>query len=491
MLFAQLAGVLVKAILGAINKTAGTVIAAAAICIQTAPAQIAADSGSPDILFIVVDDLNDWVGPLSDQPQAKTPNIDRLAARGLTFVNAHAPSPQCNPSRTAFLTGLHPFTTGVYDNTPDWRTEPVFENVVTLPQFFRDNGYATYGSGKLFHAHTFRPGANAGFNDASAWDGYYPSVDVQMPEEIRPMLQPMNGNDVYTLFDWGPILADDRAMADGQVVAYIQDKISADIDGPRFLSAGIFRPHLPWYVPQHWFDLYPLEDIQLPDIIENDLADVPPAGFRDYANARVWHDWVERSGTWDEAVQGYLASVSFADAMVGQLIDALDRSGRADDTIIVLMGDHGYHLGEKSRWRKMTLWEDATHTPLIIVAPGVTTAGSRSTRAVSLISIYPTLAELAGLAVPDQVETQSLLPLLQDPDARWDKPAISTFGFNNHSVRNEEYRYIRYSDGSEELYHTFADPNEWHNLIDDPSMRRVKRELARWIPQENAPSLPR
>jgi len=472
------------------------VLVAAAVCSLPAvpvasQAQQASAASRPNILFIAVDDLNDWVGPLGGHPQTKTPNIDRLAARGTTFVNAHSPSALCNPSRTALLTGLRPSTSGVYSNGPDWRQEAVFEGVTTLPRFFRDNGYATYGGGKIFHAHTFGPGGFAGYNDQAAWDGFYPSLERQLPEEIRPMLRPVNGNPLMEGFDWSAVVADDRAMGDGQVVAYVSGMLEAEIDGPRFLAAGIFRPHLPWYVPQHWFDLHPLDQIRLPSVIENDLADVPVRGrFAEFGANRL-HDWVLENDKWAEGVQGYLASISFADAMVGRLIDALDRSDIADNTIIVLWGDHGFHLGEKGRWRKSTLWERSTHVPLIIVAPGVSNPGDRSTRPVSLMDIYPTLAELTGLDVPDYVEGESLVPLLRDPDAKWDKPAVTTYGFNNHAVRSEQYRYIRYSDGTEELYDSIEDPNEWHNLADDAQYRRVKRELARSIPEHNAPSLGR
>lgn len=464
-------------------------IVALAMVGRIACAQSAQDRQPPDILFIAVDDLNDWVGPLGGHPQTRTPNIDRLAARGVTFVNAHAASAMCNPSRTALLTGLRPSTSGVYTNGPDWRTQPVFADTISLPRFFRQSGYATFGGGKIFHAHTFSADGKAGYNDRQGWDGFYPSLEYQLPEEIRPMDYPLNGNPHMALFDWGPVLADDRAMGDGQVVAYAADRLAAEIDGPRFVAAGIFRPHLPWYVPQQWFDMHPLESIQLPQVPDDDLADIPVLGRRAHFDADRLHEWILDSGRWEEAVQAYLASISFADAMVGRLLDALDRSGRAQNTIIVLWGDHGYHLGEKSRWRKSTLWERATNTPLIVVAPGITTPGSRSSRPVSLMDIYPTLAELAGLTAPDYVEGRSLMPLLVDPQAQWDTPAVSTYGYDNHAVITEQHRYIRYADGTEELYDTVADPNEWHNLADDPEQRRVKRALARWLPARNAPEL--
>jgi arylsulfatase A-like enzyme len=450
----------------------------------TVQAQQGADR--PDVLFIVVDDLNDWVGPLGGHPQTYTPNIDRLAARGMTFMNAHSPSALCNPSRTALLSGLRPSTSGVYGNGADWRQLPVFDGLQTLPRFFRDNGYSTFGGGKIFHAHTFSPGANAGYNDRTAWDEFYPSLEWQLPEEIRPMRTPVNGNPHMVGFDWSPVVADDRAIGDGQVAAYAVRKLEAEVSGPRFVAAGIFRPHLPWYVPQAYFDMHPLEEIQLPPTIENDLADVPVMGRHAEFAAHRLHEWVLANDKWKEGVQAYLASISFADARIGEMLDALDRSGRADDTIIVLFGDHGFHLGEKGRWRKSTLWERSTHVPLIVVAPGVTTAGSRTQTAVSLMDVYPTLAELAGLDVPMHVEGQSLVELLQNPSAERAAPAVTTYGFNNHAVRDERYRYIRYADGNEELYDDLADPNEFTNLADDPDFRRVKRELGRWVPKQNA-----
>jgi arylsulfatase A-like enzyme len=280
-------------------------------------------------------------------------------------------------------------------------------------------------------------------------------------------------------------------MGDGQVVAWTEQQIIATGEGPRFFAIGIYRPHLPWYVPQKYLDMHPLEDIELPSVLENDLDDVPVIA-QDLMESSFMppmeiHRWTVAANKWREGVQAYLASVSFADAMVGQVIDALDRSGRTNDTIIVLWSDHGWHLGEKLRWRKQTLWEESTRVPLIIVAPGVTTPGSRSARTVSLIDIFPTLTELVGFETPSYLEGASLVPLLEDPDAPWDRVAISAFGFENLAVRNERFRYIRYYDGSEELYDHEADPNEWTNLAGDPSYAEVKAELREKLPSENAP----
>jgi len=457
-------------------------------CVVSAQAQ---DTAPPDVLFISIDDLNDWVGVLGGHPQAITPNIDALAARGMLFTNAHAPSALCNPSRTAIFTGLAPSTTGVYGNAPDWRTVDRLEGIPTIPKYFRQRGYRTFGAGKLFHAHTYSDGGFSGYNDITAWDAYYPSLDRQLPDEIRPLNRPANGNPFSQNIDWAGLVAEDSAMGDGQVVGWGRQQLLADSGGPRFVAIGIYRPHPPWYVPQKYLDLYPLESLELPHVLETDLDDVPDAAligaFDGNMPPMLYHEWGVASGLWKEAVQAYLASVSFADAMVGQLLDALDRSGRADNTIIVLWSDHGWHLGEKLRWRKLTLWEESTQVPFIVVAPGVTTPGSQSDKAVSLMNIYPTLTELAGLETPGHVEGTSLVPLMEDQDAPWEHIALSTFGYMNHAVRSDRYRYIRYYDGSEELYDHDADPQEWINLAADPDFSDIKNRLAEWLPDRDEP----
>ena len=453
----------------------------------------AQDADRPDVLFIAIDDLNDWVGVLGGHPQAITPNIDALAARGLVFTNAHAPAAICNPSRTALMLSLRPSTTGIYENDPSWLDHEHLADQPTIPRYFRDHGYRTLGAGKIFHAHTYSMDAFKGYHDARAWDAYYPSFERQLPDEVGPPDRPANENPITINFDWSHVVADDRAMGDGQVAAWISERLLDSTDGARFVAAGIYRPHPPWYVPQAYFDAYPLPDIVLPTVLENDLDDVSEIGREFTQDSSMppldLHEWVVEADKWAEGVQAYLASVTFADAMVGQIVDALDRSGRADNTIIVLWGDHGWHLGEKLRWRKQTLWEESTRVPLIFVAPGLTAPGSRSERAVSLLDLFPTLAELAGLDVPEHLEGTSLVPLLEDPEAAWDRPAISTHHFGNHAVRSERFRYIRYNDGSEELYDHDADPNEWHNLAGDPEYADAKAELASWLPTENAPDL--
>ena len=404
-----------------------------------APALFAADQ--PDILLIVFDDLNDWVGPLGGHPQARTPNIDRLARRGMTFTNAHITAPLCNPSRASLMSGMLSSSTGVYLNRQDWREAPALQGKPVLPAFLQESGYHTLGGGKLFHAATVNPQQFYGLLPKKGFDDYYPAPNRQLPDEIRPLGRPLNKNPGFIsgFFDWGPVTAEDSAMGDGQVVSWASRQVQAEFDEPLFLGVGIYRPHIPWYVPQAYFDLFPLDEIERPATVPDDLADVP--GSERYANNQRVHQWVLESDSWEEGVQAYLASIAFADVMLGRLLDALDASGRSDDTVIVMFSDHGYHLGEKGQWRKYTLWEDSTHVPLIVVAPGITTPGSRSAEPVSTLDLYPTLAELAGLDPPDHLEGHSLLPLLEEPGSEWPHHAITTYQFGDHSVRTRHHRY--------------------------------------------------
>ena len=464
------------------------------LCLTLCPLAPALGQQQPDVLFINIDDLNDWVGVLGGHPQAKTPNIDALAARGMLFTNAHTPGAACLPARTAILTGVTPFNSGVYNQRGDWRENPRLAEISTLPRYFRENGYRTLGAGKLFHAHTYGLVGFTGQNDFTAWDAYFPSLERHLPDEVFPAPDQtegdVRGNGIETgFFDFFPTLTTDDAMGDGQVVNWVIQQLEAAHTGPQFISAGIYRPHLPWYVPQKYFDMHPVEDMILPEYLETDLDDVPPAwseliGMEPNLDTTT-HGWILENGTrkWQEAVQGYLASISFADAMVGKLIDALDASDHAENTIIVLWADHGFHLGEKDNWGKMTLWDETTNVPFIIVAPGVTTPGSHSDEVVSTQSIYPTLVELAGLERPDFVDGTSLVPLLRSPSMSWDDVAITTYGeYGNWTVRDDHHRYIVYADGSEELYDIAADPNEWTNLIRDRRYNELKEELAAHIP---------
>ena len=438
-----------------------------------------AEKGKPNVLFIAIDDLNDWVGCLGGHPDVKTPNLDRLADRGVLFTNAFCSAPACNPSRASLLTGILPSTSGVYHNNQPWR--PALPDAVTIPQHFMSHGYRAVGGGKIFHG---------GYPDPPSWHEYFPSQTRNKPGDPMPPNRPLNGIPETAHFDWGPVDVPDEEMGDWKVADWATGELGKRHDKPFFLGVGIFRPHLPWYVPQKYFDMYPPDEITLPNVKEDDLDDVPPMG-RKIARPEGDHKKVIEYGQWRKAVSAYLASISFADACVGRVIDALDRSPYADNTIIVLWSDHGWHLGEKLHWRKFALWEEATHNVMMIAAPGVTKPGDRCTRTVSLLDIYPTLVDLSGLSYKSELEGRSLLPLLENPNAEWKWPALTTHGRNNHSIRSEKWRYIRYSDGTEELYDRKTDELEWFNLAGKPEYAEVKVELSRWLPKINAPDAPK
>lgn len=430
-----------------------------------------------NVLFIAIDDLNDWTGCLGGHPDVKTPHLDRLAQRGVLFTNAFCAAPACNPSRAALMTGIRPSTSGVYHNSQPWRQSPVLRDAVTLPQHFMSHGYRAVGSGKIYHGR---------FPDPDSWQDYWPSKIKTKPQDPTPPAQamPLNGIPNTKHFDWGPLQVPKEQMGDWKVANWVINQLNSKHRQPFFLACGFFRPHLPWYVPQQYFDIYPLDEITLPNVKDNDLDDVPPigkkmAGLRDHENVIKYHQW-------RKAVQGYLASISFADECVGRVINALDDSSYRDNTIIVLWSDHGWHLGEKLHWRKFALWEEATHNVLMFVAPGVAVQGGRCSAPVNLIDIYPTLIDLCHLGPRDELEGVSLLPLLKNPAANWERPAVTTFGRNNHSVRSERWRYIRYADGTEELYDHENDEMEWTNLANDPEYSSVKQELAKWLPKINA-----
>lgn len=426
----------------------------------------------PNVLFIAVDDLNDWIGCLGGHPDCRSPNIDRLAQRGVLFTRSYCAAPACNPSRAALMTGIRPWTSGVYMNAQPWR--PAMPDAVTLPQHFMKHGYEAVGSGKIFHGR---------YEDPASWNDYLTkSRDPQPEPAVRKDPQSRAGGIV-----WGALDVDDEEMNDYKMADYAIAYLQQKHDRPFFLACGIFRPHMPWQVPRKYYDMYPPDKITLPKVLKTDLDDVPPAGVQ-MARPKGNHRTMLKTGNWRYAVQAYLASITFADKQVGRVLDALDASPYAKNTIVVLWGDHGWHLGEKHHWRKFSLWEEATRAPLMIVAPGVTRPGGRCERTVDFMDVYPTLCELCDLPIGEHLEGVSLVQLLKNPSAAWDRPARTTHGRNNHAVRSERWRYIRYADGAEELYDHANDPLEWKNLADDPQYREVKQELSAWLPKENAPN---
>jgi arylsulfatase A-like enzyme len=436
-----------------------------------------------NVLFISIDDMNDWVGSLGGHKQTRTPNLDKFAASGVNFTNAHCAAPLCNPSRAALMTGLRPSTTGVYENNQPFRQSMRGRDALTLTQRLMGEGYTAIGSGKIYHG---------GFPDPQSWNDYYPdNKGNDVPPSPMPPAEkrPLNGIPRTAHFDWGPIDNPDEEMGDYKVAQWVSKELGKRRTEPLFLACGMTRPHLPWYVPKKYFDQFPLDSIELPLVKADDLSDVPALGIK-MARPNGDHARVVEHGQWKKAVQGYLASIAFCDAMLGHVFRALETSPNGSDTAVVLWSDHGWQLGEKQHWRKFALWERSTRNLLMWRVPGVTKAGGRCARTVSLMDIYPTLMDVLGVKAPDGLEGTSLMPQLRDPGAARREPALTTYGRANHSLRTERWRYIRYSDASEELYDHSSDPNEWTNLASLPEHSKTKAELARWLPKADAPDSP-
>lgn len=431
----------------------------------------------PNVLLIAVDDLNDWVGCLGGHPQAKTPNIDALAKRGVLFTNAHCQSPVCNPSRASMMTSMYPETTGVYFLNPPIARSPVASKATVIPRRFVDEGYEVAAAGKLFHN---RENAEYFPAYAGSFGGFGPYP--------KQKLSPYPG---HPLWDWGAFPAeDDTLMPDHKIASWAGEQLAKQYDKPLFLGVGFYRPHVPQYVPQKWIDQFPLDEVKLPVTAEDDLDDLSAYAINltRLKHVSPTHEWVVENNQWKPLVQTYLASVAFVDAQVGRVIEALDKSEIKDNTIVVLYSDHGFELGEKDRWAKRSLWENSTRVPMIIVGPGIE-GGQVCTKPVELIDLYPTLLELTGQAADPKHEGQSLVPLLNDPQADWPHLARTSFGPGNVAIKSERYRYIRYHDGSEELYDHRNDPHELTNVIDNPLLGKVVEAHREQLPKTYHPVL--
>ena len=443
------------------------------------------ESSRPNVLFIAIDDLNDWVGPLQGHPQVLTPNMDRLAASGVVFSNAHAQSPICNPSRTSLMTGLRPSSTGIYGLAPWIRDLEEFQDVVSLPQHFSLNGYETYSAGKIYHGGNGRRESDKEFDELGP-----PSTIGARPEEKLIGWTPGGNHD---LMDWGAFPHEEEDKGDWKVATWTTEMLtgrlnqhSADSTSkPFFLSAGFFLPHVPLYVTQKWFDLYPDETLEMPPILDGDRDDTPRFSWYDHWDLpEPRRKWLEDENQLRPLVRAYLASISFVDEQVGRILDALDESGLADNTIIVLWSDHGYHLGEKDISGKNTLWDRSTRVPLIFAGPGIAEKVVVESP-VELLDIYPTLIELCGLSEREGLEGLSLSAELEGKDAGRQRPAITTHNHDNHGIRSKDWRYIQYADGSQELYNMRTDPNEWTNLATDPQFASIIVDHQKWIPKTN------
>jgi arylsulfatase A-like enzyme len=437
-----------------------------------------AAASQPNILLIILDDQNSFAGRTDIAPEPVTPNLDRLAKRGIKFANAQCPAPVCNPSRTAFLSGLRPSTTGIYDNNQDKLPEGhLLTRTTSLPIYFREHGYHLAGGGKIFGS-----AVGSGLKHR-LWDETMVTArkgrkdhDPVPPKEKLPL----NGIGKH---DWGAFPTSREEMSDWRLAGWAAEFLGKAQSKPFFLACGIIKPHTPWYVPQEYFDLFPPDRITIPALAADESAGLPEiAREKPGREAQV----IARR---KELVAAYLAASRYADDCVGRILAGLERGPHRDNTIVLIFGDNGYHFGEKHQWSKGTLWENSARVPLVIAGPGIA-SGQTSTRPVSLLDLYPTLLELAGLPAKPELEGVSIVPLLRNPAAPWERPALTTSGFKNHGLRTERWRYIRYAGGAEELYDHDSDPLERTNLASKPEFTDIKADLQKWLPHHDEPRNP-
>jgi len=447
----------------------------------------------PNVIMFVMDDLNDWITPLG-YDQVKTPNLDRLAKTGVIFRNAHAPGVFCAPSRTAILTGMHASTTGCYSNEVFHYDHP---DLVTLQMAFKNAGYKTYGAGKIYHH-------RSGYLDLRGWDEYftrsqevknmayemnsYHMTDVPLPDPCpySPYYRNTDrGGGSALNLEWGPIPNDkEDDMADAIRTNWMCDVLKRDHDKPFFMALGMYSPHYPNYAPKKYFDMYNRDDLELPPYKDDDLEDLSPAIRKFYTKRAKQHQELKKYGALKDALHGYLACISFADAMLGRLLDALEASPYADNTIIVMWSDQGFHHGEKGHWGKHTLWQRTTQVPFIWAGKGIA-HNKKVKTTVSLIDIYPTLTELCGLPTNSKLQGVSLVSSLKDPSSAIERNIFVPYHERGgYAVVNSNWRYIHYADGAEELYNVKKDPNEWYNLAGKKNYRSIIEEMKKAVPKE-------
>ncbi|WNC69165.1 sulfatase [Thalassotalea nanhaiensis] len=430
----------------------------------------------PNIVFIAVDDMNDWVGYMGGHPQAMTPNMDKLANQGVAFMNAQTVSPGCSPSRNALLYGVEPYNSGLYPFYEHDIHKQLHEKYVTLPRFLKDNGYLTYGSGKIHHGPEYSNLEWTDYLDADRHPKVFAKnkgFHTNKKNSFRPVTNPL------------------EQLFDHQVASYGIDAIkkhgSNATDKPYFAAIGLVKPHLPFDCPVEFYDALP-ETIEAPALLANDLNDIGREGNR---MRRAGDDKKFKKGNkWQDVRRAYLSCISWVDYNVGRIMDAVNNSPEANNTVVILWSDHGYHLGEKQSFKKFTLWEEASRVPFIIHDKRQQAAvGRKVDQAVTLINVYRTIADMANLQVPEYVDGFSLVPQLKDQESPVAAPAISTWGRGNYSVRTQDWRLIKYFDGEMELYHHTKDQHEWHNLANKTEYQNKLKELEALLPKEEAPTI--
>ncbi len=445
------------------------------LVVMSSSSLLAVEATRPNILFIALDDMNDVPAFMGSYKGAVTPNMDRLASRGVVFRQAHSQYPICGPSRASVMSGLLPTTLGVHSHPSDGKTQQLAEmrGSDTIPAYFKRQGYKVMGAGKLFHKHLPK-----GSYDLSGGRGGWG--------------QYKGGKQAYktkgTLTDWGVTDENEADMSDVKAAQWVIEQLGEPQGAPFLLMFGTIRPHVPWLVPQAYFDLYPdPSKLTLMAYREDDLEDVPERALAVNLNPEMPRtEWLKESGEWTKMMHAYLASVSFADHYVGEVLKALEKSPYAENTIVVLWSDHGYHLGEKNTTQKHSLWQRATHVPMVIAGPGI--EPGQCDRPVGLIDLFPTLADLTSGPSMAAWEGRSLKPLLREPKSTWPHPVITTWQGMNVAVQGERFRYIRYDDGSEELYDHHTDLNEWKNLAGVAEYEPVIERLKAALPKHDATS---
>lgn len=437
----------------------------------------------PNVIFIAIDDMNDWISLLDPESPIKTPNLKRLAEKGMLFTKAYCPSPACNPSRVSILTGLRPSTTGVYGNNSDWRG--ALPDRKTIFQKFKDSGYSVKGAGKIFH-HKL----NGAFHDGPSFHSFQPMIT--QPHPAKKLNEAPEYGSIRT--DWGVFPKKEEDSIDFKTIEYCIDSINnSNGDKPLFLACGIYRPHSPFFAPQKYHSM--VGKVPIPKRKINDLQDLPKGALELNRSTKWFWKGMQNletkiPGSYSDFIKSYAACCAFADSQVGKLLDEVERSLPKDNTVIVLWSDHGFHLGEKDHIEKFMLWEKSTHVPFIFVVPGMTKEGSVCKVPIDLTVLYPTLLEVCGLTKDKSCDGESILPLLKEDKVNWKRPALMTYKKGNHALRTERWRYIRYADGTEELYDHERDPNEWDNIAQKPEYSGIIDGYKKWLPANEKNQVP-
>lgn len=458
---------------------AAVVVAAIAVA-KASHAQPSRDGKKLNVLFIASDDLNTRLGAYR-HPLVKTPNIDRLAKMGVLFNHAYNQYPLCNPSRVSIMTGLRPDTTRVFDLKTNFRDN--IPTVKTIPELFKDSGYFTARVGKIFHYGVPAQIGTSGLDDPQSWHHVVnPSGRDKKEEHLLTNYTPQRG--LGSSLSWLAADGADEEQTDGMVAEETIHLLKENKDKPFFIAAGFYRPHCPYIAPKRYYDMYPLDKITLPVEPPEHISRIPKPAF--FTDPLYWGlDEMQRK----EVIRAYYAALTFMDAQLGKLLDALEANGLSENTVVVFWSDHGYNLSEHGQWKKQSLFETVARVPLVIAAPGARGNGKACDRIVELIDVYPTLASLCGLQAPSYLHGADLTPLLKNPRAKWSRPAYTQVirvatGIEGRSVRTERWRYTEWNPGGEkgaELYDHNADPNEYKNLADDPGYSKVRAELSKLL----------